>query len=148
MSSVVGLIGLERPGLFALELGKIAASIDINQSAPYLIKMYIAIRSLMSLIVAQIGPELDVRVILSLSLSLSLSPKASKLLSWHCLRRASVRPFVHKCIRKLFLQKTSPQKLLAGFLPNFTGMFLRWLSIKFLQIIVFHEEFWLLSEFL
>ena len=43
---------------------------------------------------------------------------------------------------KLFLQKTS-QKLLTGFLRNFTGMFLRWSSFKFLQIIVFFEEFWL-----
>ena len=34
---------------------------------------------------------------------------------------SSMRPFV--C--KLFLQKTSPQKLLTGFLQNFTGMFLR-----------------------
>ena len=40
------------------------------------------------------------------------------------------------------VQKTS-QTLLTGFLPNFTGMFLRWSSFKFLQIIVFHEEFWL-----
>ena len=55
--------------------------------------------------------------------------------------RPSVRPLVRSsvrvCVRKLFLQKTSPQKLLTGFLPNFTGMF------KFLQIIVFYEEFWL-----
>ena len=48
---------------------------------------------------------------------------------------------VRACIQKLFLQKTSPQKLLTGFLPNFTGMFLRWSSVKFLQIIVFYEEF-------
>ena len=52
--------------------------------------------------------------------------KASELLSWRCL---CVRPFVHLsfrvCIRKLLLQKTSPQKLLTGFLQNFTGMFLR-----------------------
>ena len=33
---------------------------------------------------------------------------------------------VRACVRKLFLQKTSPQKLLTEFLPNFTGMFLRW----------------------
>ena len=46
-------------------------------------------------------------------------------------------------VRELFLQKTSPQKLLTGFLRNFTGMFLRWSSFKFLQIIVFYEEFWL-----
>ena len=29
------------------------------------------------------------------------------------------------CVRRLFLEKTSPQKLLTGFLPNFSGMFLR-----------------------
>ena len=29
--------------------------------------------------------------------------------------------WVHACISKLFLSKTSPQKLLTGFLPNFTG---------------------------
>ena len=32
------------------------------------------------------------------------------------------QPFA--CVRKLFLKKTS-QKLLTGFLPNFTGLFLR-----------------------
>ena len=57
--------------------------------------------------------------------------------------RASIHPSVRACVRKLFLQKTSPQKLLIGFLRNFTGMFLRWTSFKFLQIIVFYEEFWL-----
>ena len=41
-------------------------------------------------------------------------------------------------VHKFFLQKTSPQKLLTGFLPNFTGMFIRWSSFKFLQIIVCH----------
>ena len=55
----------------------------------------------------------------------------------------SVHPFVRACIHKLFLQKTSPQKLLTGFLRNFTGMFLKWSSFKFLQIIMFYEEFWL-----
>ena len=55
---------------------------------------------------------------------------------------SSVRPFVRACVRKLPLQKTS-QKLLTGFLPNFTEIFLRRSSSKFLQIIVFHEEFWL-----
>ena len=54
-----------------------------------------------------------------------------------------VRLSVRACVRKLFLQKTSPQKLLTGFLQNFTGMFLRWSSFKFLQIIMFYEEFWL-----
>ena len=57
--------------------------------------------------------------------------------------RQSVCLSVHACVRKPFLQKTSPQKLLTGFLRNFTGMFLRWSSFKFLQIIVFYEEFWL-----
>ena len=54
---------------------------------------------------------------------------------------ASVSPSV--CASKVFLQKTSPQKLLTGFLPNSTGMFRRWSSFKFLQIIVSNEEFWL-----
>ena len=57
-----------------------------------------------------------------------------------------VRPSVRACVRasvNFFLKKTSPQKLLTGFLPNFTGMFIWWSSFKFLQIIVFHEEFWL-----
>ena len=61
--------------------------------------------------------------------------------------RPSMSVYVHTCVhasvRKLFLQKTSPQKLLTGFLRNFTGMFLRWSSFKFLQIIVFYEEFML-----
>ena len=55
----------------------------------------------------------------------------------------SVHPSVHPSVRKLFFQKISPQKLLTGFLPNFAGMFHRWSSFKFLQIIVFHEQFWL-----
>ena len=54
----------------------------------------------------------------------------------------SVRPLVRAYVHKLLLQETS-QKLLTGFLPDFTGMFLRWSSFKLLQIIVFHEEFWL-----
>ena len=41
-----------------------------------------------------------------------------------------VRPFVRAWIRKLFFQKTSPQKPLTRFLPNFTGMSLRWFSFK------------------
>ena len=57
--------------------------------------------------------------------------------------RAPVCQSIDACTRKLFLQKTSPQKLLTGFLPNFTEMFLRWSSFKFLQMIVFHEELWL-----
>ena len=55
----------------------------------------------------------------------------------------SVRPFVSACICKLCLQRTSPQKVLTGFLSNFLEMFLRWSSSRFLQIIVLHEEFWL-----
>ena len=57
--------------------------------------------------------------------------------------RPFVRAFVRACARKLFLQKTSPQKLLTGFLRNFTRLFLRWSSFKFQQIILFYEEFWL-----
>ena len=57
--------------------------------------------------------------------------------------RPSFRPSVCACIRKLFLQKTSPQKLLTGFLRNFTGIFPRWSSFKLFQIIVFYEQFWL-----
>ena len=53
-----------------------------------------------------------------------------------------VRQSVHTSVNSSF-KNTSPQKLLTGFLPNTTGMFLRWSSFKFLQIIVFHEEFWL-----
>ena len=58
----------------------------------------------------------------------------------------SVCSSVHVCMRPFVnssFQKTFPQKLLTGFLQNFTGMFLRWSSFKFIQIIVFHEEFWL-----
>ena len=58
MSSVMGQIKLEHPELFALELGKIAesdfvytlGSTNINQSAPNFVKMYVTIRSQMSLI--------------------------------------------------------------------------------------------------
>ena len=60
----------------------------------------------------------------------------------HLAVRLCVCPCIRLCVRKLFLQKTS-QKLLTGFLRNFTGMFLRCSSFKFLQIIVFYEEFWL-----
>ena len=45
----------------------------------------------------------------------------------------SARLFGCPCVCKLFLQRTSPQKLLTGFLPNFTGMFLRWSSFKFFK---------------
>ena len=55
----------------------------------------------------------------------------------------SVGPIIHECVCKLFLLKTSPEKLSSRFLQNFTGMFLRWSSFKFLHMNVFHEEFWL-----
>ena len=62
MSSIMGPIGLEQLELFALELGNIAAfdfvyslaSINIDQSAPNLVTMYISIRSQMSLIMGQV----------------------------------------------------------------------------------------------
>ena len=67
MSSIMGQIEAERPKLFALEFGKIAesdfvytlASTNIDQSAPNLVKMYMTIRSGMSLIMDLIGPELS-----------------------------------------------------------------------------------------
>ena len=53
MSSIMEQIKPENPELFALEFGKIAetdfvytlASLNINQSAPNLVKMYVTIRS-------------------------------------------------------------------------------------------------------
>ena len=67
MTSIMGQIELEHPELFALEFGKIAetdfvytlASPNINQSAPNLVKMYVIIRSRMTLIMDIIGPELS-----------------------------------------------------------------------------------------
>ena len=58
MSSIMGQIEPEHPELFALEFGKTAesdfvytlASTNIDQSAPNLVKMYMTIRSQMSLI--------------------------------------------------------------------------------------------------
>ena len=58
MSSIMEQIKPQHPELFALEFGKIAetdfvyslASPNINQSAPNLVKMYVTIRSGMSLI--------------------------------------------------------------------------------------------------
>ena len=66
MSSIMGQIEAEHPELLALEFGKIAesdfvytvASTNINQSAPNLVKMYVTVRSRMSLIIDLIGPEL------------------------------------------------------------------------------------------
>ena len=65
MNSITGLIGLERPQLFALELGKYAevhfiytlASTDSNQSALNSVKMYVTNKSLISSIMSQIGSD-------------------------------------------------------------------------------------------
>ena len=67
MSSIMGQIEPELPELFAFEFGKIAeydfvytvSSTNIHQSAPNLVKMYVIIRSHMSLIMDLIGPELS-----------------------------------------------------------------------------------------
>ena len=66
MSSIMAKIEPEHLELFALEFGKIAesyfvytlASTNINQSAPNLVKMYMTVRSQMSLIKVLIRPEL------------------------------------------------------------------------------------------
>ena len=58
MSSIIGQIELEHPELFTLEFGKNAesdfvytqASTNINSSASNLVKVYVTIRSHMSLI--------------------------------------------------------------------------------------------------
>ena len=63
----MGQIEPELPELFALEFGKIAetdfvytvSSTNINQSAPNLVKMYVTIRSQMSLIMDEIRPKLS-----------------------------------------------------------------------------------------
>ena len=67
MSSIMGQIQSEHPELFALEFGNIAksgfvytlASTNIDQSTPNLVKMYVTIRSHMSMIMDLIGPELS-----------------------------------------------------------------------------------------
>ena len=67
MSLLMGQIELEQLELFALEFGKIAesdfvytlVSTNINQSAPNLVKMYMTIRSRVSLIIDLIGSELS-----------------------------------------------------------------------------------------
>ena len=67
MGLIVGQIKPEHSELFTLEFGKIAesdfvytlVSTNINQSAPNLVKMYVTIRSLMSLIMDLIGLELS-----------------------------------------------------------------------------------------
>ena len=66
MISIMGQIEAEPPELFVLEFGKIVesdfvytlSSTNINQSAPNLVKMYVTIRSRMSLIMDLIGHEL------------------------------------------------------------------------------------------
>ena len=66
MNSIMEQIKPEHPELFALEFGKIAetdfvdtlSSPNINQSAPNLVKMYVAIRSWKSSIMNLIGAEL------------------------------------------------------------------------------------------
>ena len=66
-SLIVGQVEPEHFELFALEFGKFAeydfvytlASTNINQSTPNLVKMYMIIRSQMSLIVDPIGFELS-----------------------------------------------------------------------------------------
>ena len=68
MSSIMGQMESEHPELFALEFGKIAesdfvftlASTNIEQSSPNLVKMYVSIRSRMTLIMDLIRPELCV----------------------------------------------------------------------------------------
>ena len=67
MSLIMEQIKPEHLEFFALELGKIAeydfvytlSSTNIDQSAPNLVKMYVVIRSRMSLIMDLIGPELS-----------------------------------------------------------------------------------------
>ena len=67
MSSIMGQIEWEHPELFALEFGKIAeydfvyslSSTNIDHSAPNLVKMYVIIRSQMSLIMDLIWPDLS-----------------------------------------------------------------------------------------
>ena len=67
MSSIMGQIETEHLELFALEFRKIAeydfvhtlASTNINHSAPNLVKMYMIIRSQMSLIMDLIGFDLS-----------------------------------------------------------------------------------------
>ena len=67
MSSIIGQIESEYPELFALEFRKIAesdfvytaASTNIDQSAPNLVKMYMTIRSRMISILELIRPELS-----------------------------------------------------------------------------------------
>ena len=67
VSLIIGQIETEHPELFALEFRKSAepdfvytlASTNINQSAAILVKINLAIRSRISLIMDLIGPELS-----------------------------------------------------------------------------------------
>ena len=67
ISSIMVQIKSEHPELFLFEFGKIAesdfvytpTSTNINQSAPNLVKIYVTIRSRISLILDLIGPELS-----------------------------------------------------------------------------------------
>ena len=67
MSLIMGQIEPEHSELFTIEFGKIAesdfvytpASTNINQRAPNLVKMYVTIRSWMSLIMDLIELELS-----------------------------------------------------------------------------------------
>ena len=67
MSLIMGQIESKHPELFALEFGKIAESdfvytlesTNIDQSAPNLVKMYMTLRSQISLIMDLIRPELS-----------------------------------------------------------------------------------------
>ena len=67
MSLIMDQTEPEHPELFALEFGKNAesdsvytlASTNIDQSAPNLVKLYMTIRSQMSLIIDLIGPKLS-----------------------------------------------------------------------------------------
>ena len=66
MSLIMGQIDVEHSELFALEFEKIAesdfvytlASLNIDQSTPNLVKMYVTIRSQMGSIMDLIRPEL------------------------------------------------------------------------------------------
>ena len=66
MSLIMGQIEPEQPELFALVFGKVAeyyfvyslSSTNIDQTASSWVKMYVIIRSQMSLIMDLIGPEL------------------------------------------------------------------------------------------
>ena len=80
MSSIMGQIEPEHLELFAVEFGKIAecdfvyilASTNVDQSAQNLVKMYVTIKSQMSLIIDLIGLELPELFALKFSMNLTL----------------------------------------------------------------------------